>query len=156
MRRLLGGIMKIVLGTDHRGFEQKEFIKKRLSGDAIEFIDVGCFSPQPTDYPILAREACMAIQKGYVQKGILLCGSGVGMSIAANRFAGIYAALVWSEELARLSVADDNANVLVFPADFLSTERMITCIQAWLQTDFKGEHYERRLQLIDSWGGVKG
>lgn len=148
--------MKIALGSDHRGIEQKEFIKSRLSGNDLEFIDVGCFSDQRCDYPPFAKEVCTALQKGYAQKGILLCGSGVGMSIAANRFMGIYAALVWNEEMARLSKTDDNANVLVFPANFISTERMIASIQVWLEEHFKGNHYEQRLQTIDSWGGIKG
>ena len=146
--------MKIALGTDHRGFEQKEFIKERLLGKSLDIFDIGCFSSQPSDYPFFAKEVCTAIQKGYVQCGILWCGSGVGMSIAANRFSGIYAALVWTEEIARLAKSDDNVNVLVFPADFISTERTIACIDAWLQTPFKGNHYENRLQMINSWGGI--
>ncbi len=148
--------MKIALGTDHRGFEQKEFVKSRLSVSSVECIDLGCFSDQPSDYPLFAKEVCAAIQKGYAQYGILWCGTGIGMSIAANRFAGIYAALVWNEEMAKLSKSDDNANVLVFPADFISTERVMACIESWLGTTFKGDRYERRLHIIDSWSGVKG
>ncbi len=146
--------MKIALGTDHRGYEQKEFIKERLFGKALEILDLGSFSGERSDYPFFAKEVCTAIQKGYAQQGILWCGSGVGMSIAANRFAGIHAALVWTEEIARLAKSDDNANVLVFPADFISTERTIACINVWLETTFKGNHYENRLQTIDAWGGI--
>ena len=149
--------MKIALGTDHRGFDHKELIKRTLylPEITIEWLDVGAFNKERTDYPPFAKEACLAITKGYAQRGILLCGSGVGMSIAANRFAGIYAALVWNDVLARLCKEDDNANVLVIPSDFMSNEMVMASVQAWLLAEFKGDRYQQRLTIINSWGGLK-
>jgi len=148
--------MKIVIGTDHRGFKQKEYIKKELSipGQTISWLDVGCFSSVYCDYPLPAKLVAQSIQSGKAEHGILLCGSGVGISIAANRFAGIYAALAWNEEVARLSRQHDKANVLVLPADFVSNDVSVVMIKAWLEATFLGDKYQKRIDIIDSFGGV--
>lgn len=148
--------MKIVIGTDHHGFKQKEYIKKELSipGETISWIDVGCFSLESCDYPPFAKKVAQTIQSGKADRGILLCGSGVGISIAANRFAGIYAALAWNEEVARLSRQHDKANVLVLPADFVSNDVSVAMIKAWLGAVFLGNKYQKRIDIIDSFGGL--
>ena len=148
--------MNIVIGTDHRGFKQKEYIKSELSipGNTISWIDVGCFSSEYCDYPLFAKLVAQSIQSGKVEHGILLCGSGVGISIAANRFAGIYAALAWNEDVARLSRQHDKANVLVLPADFVSNDVSVAMIKAWLGAVFLGNKYQKRIDIIDSFGGV--
>jgi len=144
--------MKIAIGTDHRGFSYKEFIKKNLkkiNNQIIEWSDVGCYSSDTCDYPIFAKLVAQAVQSGEADLGILLCGSGVGVSIAANRFKGIYAGLAWNEETARLGKEHDNVNVLVFPADVVSEEMLIPMITAWLQASFLGGRYQKRLEMID-------
>lgn len=149
--------MKIAIGADHRGFDQKEFLKRQLylPGTHIAWHDVGTGSKERTDYPPFARAVCTQIQAEEADCGILLCGSGVGMSIAANRFAGIHAALVWNDILATAAKQDDNANVLVIPSDFIEDEMLIAAVQAWLLAEFKGDRYQKRIEMIDSWGGIK-
>ena len=95
--------MKIVIGSDHRGFRHKDFIKKNVSlpGRQLSWIDVGCSSEDSCDYPIFAHLVVKALQEKEADLGVLLCGTGVGMSIAANRFHGIYAGLAWNEEVAK-------------------------------------------------------
>ncbi|HSW74123.1 MAG TPA: RpiB/LacA/LacB family sugar-phosphate isomerase [Candidatus Limnocylindria bacterium] len=148
--------MLIALGTDHRGFAHKEFIKEHpaLSGRTIEWLDLGAHSPERSDYPSFAVQVCHAIRQGKAERGVLLCGSGVGMAIAANRFKGIYAALVWNEEVARRAAQDDNANILVLPADFITHQQAVTMIGVWLTSSFKGERYQQRIEQVDALGGL--
>jgi ribose 5-phosphate isomerase B len=140
--------MKIAIGADHRGFLLKEQLKKQLPN--IEWIDVGASTQERSDYPIFVRAACELMRSGRVEHAVLLCGSGVGMSIAANRYKGIFAALVWSAQLARMAKEDDNVNVLVFAADITPADEVIASINAWLQASFKGGQYAQRLAMIDS------
>src|SRR5579872_4127886 len=109
--------MNIVIGADHRGFQLKAYIKQYVVGadDPIAWIDVGTNNEERTDFPLFTQNACAMIQGNEAEKGILICGSGIGMSIAANRYGGIYAALVWNEEIATLAKEHNNANVLVLP-----------------------------------------
>jgi ribose 5-phosphate isomerase B len=144
--------MKIALGTDHRGFVLKELLKKHASiaGKNIEWIDCGAYDADRSDYPIFADRVCAAMQDKSVDSGILLCGSGVGMSIAANRRAGIFAALAWNQDVARQCKQEDNANVLVLPADFISEAQMLAMVTAWLGATFKGGRYQERIKMIDT------
>jgi ribose 5-phosphate isomerase B len=139
--------MKISIGADHRGFELKQAIIKAFA--QIDWLDVGTHSTQRTDYPVVARAVCEQILTDEATRGILLCGSGVGVSIAANRHPGIYAALCWNAELARTAREDDNANILVLPADYLTTDQACDMVRAWLEATFKGGHYQKRLDMID-------
>lgn len=144
--------MKITLGTDHRGFVLKELLKKHtnIASLEIEWVDCGAYDAIRSDYPIFVDKVCAAMNSKSVDYGILLCGSGIGMSIAANRHPGIYAALVWNQEVARVSKEDDNANVLVLPADFISEVEMLAIVTAWLGATFKGGRYQERLAMIDT------
>ena len=148
--------MNIAIGADHRGFVLKNGIKNSLtdmSGNKqISWLDVGCFSDVYCDYPIAAKHVVDAIRKGQADLGVLLCGTGVGMSIAANRFARIYAALVWTEELARMSREHDNANIIVLPADYLTLEQSSDMIRAWLTATFQGGRHQHRIDEIDLFG----
>lgn len=137
----------VAIGADHRGFVLKEKIQQALQ--EIMWIDVGTFSQKPTDYPEYAQRLCALIQEGPLLSGILVCGSGVGMSIAANRHVGIYAALCCSPEMAQAAKADDNANVLVLPADYLTLDQALASITIWRATSFKGGKYAQRLAQID-------
>jgi ribose 5-phosphate isomerase B len=139
--------MNIVIGADHRGFEHKEYIKKYV--DDVQFFDIGAYDAQRSDYPLFAHAACKKIVAGEADCGILLCGSGVGMAIVANRYKTIRAALVWSVETAARSKEDDNANVLVLPSDYISLEESVAMIAAWRLAEFKGGRYEERILMID-------
>jgi len=139
--------MKIAIGTDHRGFIHKEFIKKNMSEH--EWIDVGTYDRERTDYPIYAQKVLDLFLHHKVDYGLLLCSTGIGMAIAANRHSSVYAAVVWNEEVARQAKAEDNINILVLPSDFILLEESVAIIRVWLSTDFKGGRYLERLKMID-------
>jgi len=145
--------MKISIGADHRGFEHKNFIIQQfhLDDTIIAWNDVGCFAPR-CDYPVFADAVVQDILAGNAELGILLCASGIGMSIAANRFKGIYAGLVWNKEVAALARQDDNSNVLVLPSDFVSPKESLQIIQSWLTATFKGGKYQERIDMVDQLG----
>ena len=111
--------------------------------------DVGTLSEERTDYPIYAQKAVALMQAGMVDAAILLCGSGIGMSIAANRYAHIQAGIAWNREVARLARAHDNVNVLVIPSDFVSNDQLIQIVESWLYAEFLGGRYAERLAMID-------
>ncbi len=139
--------MKISIGADHRGLTLKKAIIEHFGEH--DFLDVGTFNQERTDYPIFAKKVCVDVLNDKAQLGILICGSGVGMSIAANRHKKIYAALCWLPEVARCAKAHDDANVLVLPADFISSEVAIKIIVTWLDAKFEGGRYQNRLNIID-------
>jgi ribose 5-phosphate isomerase B len=139
--------MNIAIGTDHRGFLHKEFIKKHMT--EYEWNDVGTYDQERTDYPIYAEKVVQLFLHKQVDYGVLLCSTGIGMAIAANRYKGIYSAVVWNEEIARQAKAEDNINMLVLPSDFVSFEQSVSIIQTWLSTSFKGDRYQERLAMID-------
>lgn len=141
--------MKIAIGADHRGFELKEFLKKNIDSNYATWTDVGTFDQQRTDYPLYTLPVCLEVLKASVDCGILICGSGAGMSIAANRFSYIYAALVWNEDVARISKEDDNSNIIVLPADFIDNELAKKIVISWLNAKFKGGRYKKRIDMID-------
>lgn len=149
--------MNIGIGSDHRGFEQKEFIKKNFSsfsGEDIFFVDVGCKSEDLCDYPKFAKMVVDQLNKKKVEVGILLCATGVGMSIAANRFNGIYAGLAWNEKVAQLNKKHDNVNILVLPSDFISNEQALSMIKIWIDSKFIGERYQKRIEMIDNFNKI--
>jgi len=152
--------MIIAIGADHRGFAQKQFIIQslhdlKIAGTVIELLDVGSFNEQRSDYPEYAIAVCKALGQGKAQLGILLCGTGVGMTIVANRFAGIYAGLAWTDEIAHLNREHDNVNVLVLPSDYISHEQAVKMIMVWLDAQFLGDRYKERIVMIDKLGGVR-
>ncbi len=145
--------MKIFIGADHRGVTLKAAIKEALP--MYTWIDVGCHSTDRTDYPIYAQDVCNRILQeptntpGASARGILICGSGVGMSIAANRYKGIYAALCWNEAITTSARADDNANVLVLAANQTNPELAVKLVQLFIETSFKEGVYRQRLCMVD-------
>ncbi len=142
--------MKIAIGADHRGFNHKKFILDAFKNDsAYAFIDVGTDSPERTDYPLYAQKVVELMHSGQVQGGILLCGNGVGMAIAANRNSQIYAAVIASVADAIRAKEDDNINLLVLPSDYLADDQLIPIIKAWLQARFKGGRYAQRIAMVD-------
>lgn len=139
--------MKIAIGSDHRGYQLKSYLMQIFS--EYIWLDEGSFDEQRTDYPAYAFKVCGVMQAGSVDHGILICGSGIGMAIAANRVRGIYAALCWNEAVAKVARAHDGANVLVLPADFITLEQAAAITKVWLNTTFLGGRYQERLTLID-------
>ncbi len=141
---------RLVIAADHRGFKQKSIIIAYLTREtAITCIDVGTHSEERTDYPLYAHKAIEQLNARAVDGAILLCGSGAGMAITANRVPGIFAAVVWNTKIAQAVKADDNCNVLVIPSNFVADDQVCAIVNAWLQATFKGERYAERLAMID-------
>ena len=131
----------IAVGCDHGGYKLKEEIKKYLEEIGLEYKDFGTYNEERTDYPIYAREVASSVSKGECEKGILICRSGHGMAIVANKFKGVRAASITSEDDARFAKADDDVNVMTLGADCLEKNKAIRIIRTWSATDFKGEIY---------------
>lgn len=141
-------INTIAIGADHRGFLYKEFIRTHYEN----IFDYGAFSQERSDYPVFAKLVILKVLSGDVDGGILLCGSGVGMAIAANRFPGIYAAVAWNKEVACSARQDDWCNVLVIPADFITPDLVLEIIEGWRTATPKEGRYLKRIQMIDQIG----
>lgn len=142
--------MKYFIASDHAGFQMKKLLFEELLHCNLVAEDLGTWSEESTDYSDYAQSLSVKILAEKESRGILLCGSGIGMSIAANRFKGIRAALVWNEELAKLSRLHNNSNVLVLPARFLSDNQAKSVLHSWIDTPFEGGRHERRIQKIES------
>jgi len=144
-------VIRIALGADHRGFNLKQFIHAHLNFDhQVVWIDVGAYTQERSDYPEFSIAACKLIIENKADYAILLCGTGIGMAVAANRFANIYAGVVWNETIARLAKEDDNINVIVLPADFITDQEALGIITAWFNAEFKYDRYQKRLAMIDA------
>jgi len=143
----------LALGTDHRGFLLKQFLlqQTQFNNEPIVWLDLGCYSLERTDYPLYAHAVVKALYEKKAQMGILLCANGVGMSIAANRFKGIYAALAWNPLIAQTSREDDNSNILCLPSDYITEHETILVISTWLKGMFKKGRYGERLNMIDEY-----
>ena len=140
--------MKIVVGSDHRGFEAKEQIKAIITQLGHECIDVGTDTSDPVDYPDPAYLAAMAVSKKQAERAILACGTGIGMSIAANKIKGVRAALCHDELSAQISRHHNDANVLCIAADLLGEVLLRKIVEAWLTTEFSGGRHLRRVRKI--------
>ncbi len=141
--------MKIAVGADHRGYAQKQLILEQLADANYTLINVGVDSDDRTDFPIYTDKVVNLIKEKQAQLGILLCGSGIGMAIAANRHRGIYAGVVWNETIAKKAKEHNNANVLVLPSDYITHEQVMPIINAWLNATFNGGRYAERTAMID-------
>ncbi len=140
--------MKIVVASDHGGFTAKEAIVKALEKLGLEVLDLGCRTEESCDYPDYARKVAQAVSQGRAEKGILVCGTGIGMSIAANKFPGVRAAVVWSRETAHLAGEHNWANVLCLSGRLFSGAQHITMIRAWLAAAFGEGRHSRRVKKI--------
>jgi ribose 5-phosphate isomerase B len=149
--------LTLALASDHRGFAHKEFLKNQtIFGDVhVTWLDVGAFTAERSDYPEYAIAACRAMLAGQAHGAVLLCGTGVGMAIVANRFDHIYAGLAWNVEIAKLNKEHDHANVLVIPSDYVTVKDVFEMTQAWLMAEMLGERHQKRIEMIDALGGVK-
>lgn len=140
--------MKIALGADHAGFELKNRIKQHLQQRGIEIHDQGTNSPESVDYPDFARLVGHEVAQHHADLGVLVCGSGIGMAIAANKVEGIRAANVSSEYEAQMSREHNDANVLALGARILNPEQALGIVDKWLATQFAGGRHERRVEKI--------
>jgi len=141
--------MKIALAADHAGFEEKENIKRTLDEIGIAYEDMGTDSGDSVDYPDFARKVADAVSSGEYEQGLLICGSGTGMAIAANKVHGVRAAVAWRPDIARLAREHNNANVLALPARFTTGEEAAEIIKAWFSAEFEGDRHQQRVDKIE-------
>ena len=140
--------MKIAIASDHAGFAEKERLKPLLTELGIEFEDLGTGSEASVDYPDYARKVGDEVAAGHVEQGLLVCGSGTGMAIAANKVPGVRAAVAWNEETARLAREHNDANVLALGARTTSNDQLPGIVRAWFAAKFDAGRHERRVEKI--------
>lgn len=145
-------MLKIAIGSDHGGFELKERIKKYLENQAVEIVDLGTDSTESCDYPDIAQKLSTVVVCRQVDFGILICGTGIGISIAANRCKGIRAALLYSEDAARLAKQHNNANVIVFGGRTMSYDEVVARLKAFMEAEYEGGRHQRRIDKIEECG----
>ena len=139
---------KIILGADHAGYALKESLKSWLQEEGIATTDAGTCGLDSCDYPDYAAQVAEAVSTGAYARGVLVCGTGIGMSIVANRYPGVRAALCRDEETARLSRMHNDANILVLGARQTDVAQAVAILRTWLATPFEGERHQRRLDKI--------
>ncbi len=140
--------MRIAVGSDHRGIELKQAIIGFLKDLGYEYRDFGCYSSDPVDYPDIAKEVAMAVAEGKFGHGILICGSGIGMSIAANKVRGIRAALCCNLLNAERARLHNDANVLCLGQEIVGREMALDIVKTYLATTFEGGRHSRRIEKI--------
>ncbi|HCX30348.1 MAG TPA: ribose 5-phosphate isomerase B [Blastocatellia bacterium] len=140
--------MKIALASDHAGYSEKERLKPLLTDLGLEFDDLGTASEASVDYPDYARKVAEEVAQGRVDQGLLVCGSGTGMAIVANKVPGVRAAVAWSEETARLARQHNDANVLAIGARTTPQDKIPAIVRAWFSADFEGGRHADRVEKI--------
>jgi ribose 5-phosphate isomerase B len=140
---------KILIASDHAGFELKEALEAELTSLGYAVEDLGPGSDASTDYADYAHPLAERVSSGEVERGVLLCGTGLGMSYTANRYPHVRAAVAWTPEVAALAREHNDANVLVLPARFVGTEEGKAILRAWLDTPFAGGRHARRIAKIE-------
>lgn len=143
--------MNIALASDHRGYHAKEQVKSYLTEAGHDVEDFGCNNRESCDYPDTALAGANSIANGKSDRGIFFCGTGIGMSMSANKVRGVRAALCHDELTAEMSRRHNNANVLCLPGDLLGDELLRRIVSVWLQTEYEGGRHERRLQKISDY-----
>lgn len=139
---------KLAFGSDHAGYHLKSILIKSLLAKDIDFYDFGTFSEDSADYPDFAHAVAKAVNDEKFNKGILLCGSGNGVNMTANKYTHVRAALCWNAEIARLARLHNDANILCLPARFIETDEALKCLEVFLETDFEGGRHLRRVEKI--------
>ena len=142
--------MKYFIGTDHAGFEVKPFVIEYLQKKGIEVEDLGTYSTESVDYPDFAHKVAEAVLANEGTKGILICGSGIGMSLAANKHKGIRAALCHDAYTAEMARRHNDANILCFGERVVGVGVIESMLEAWLNAEFEGGRHERRVKKIDN------
>jgi len=140
--------MKIAVGSDHAGFDYKELVKEYLTKKGYQVIDKGTFSKESVDYPVFGEAVAKAVASGEVERGIVICGTGIGISIAANKVKGVRAALCTNEYMARMARKHNDANILAFGARVLGTDVALGIVDEFFSTEFEGGRHEKRVNLL--------
>jgi len=140
---------KIAIGSDHAGFDLKQELITFLTNHKHTVLDKGCYSSERADYPDFGHAVANAVLNNECEYGILMCGSGNGINMSANKHKGIRAALCWNSEIAALAKQHNNANILVLPARYISKEEAHKCIEAFLNEMFEGGRHQARIEKID-------
>jgi ribose 5-phosphate isomerase B len=141
---------KILIASDHAGFELKEKLERALANMGFDVQDLGTDSPESTDYADYAHPLAQQGSHGDVKRGVLLCGTGLGMSYTANRYPHVRAAVAWNPEIAKLAREHNDSNVLDVPARFVSEEQGVAILKTWLETPFEGGRHARRVEKIEA------
>lgn len=142
------GKLKIAIGADHGGFELKEKIVEHLKSKGLEVKDFGTFSSDSCDYPKIGKEVASMVNSKSYDRGILVCGSGIGMSIMANRYNGVRAALCWDLKTTELSRLHNDANVLCIGQRVIDNNLAIEMVDLWLKTEFEGGRHQKRVDML--------
>jgi ribose 5-phosphate isomerase B len=145
---MVDSLKQIAIGCDHAGFDLKEYIRQSLGKSGYSFHDFGAFSDSSVDYPDIAHPLAKAVQSEEYKYGILICGSGNGVAIVANKYTGIRAAICWNEDITRLARQHNDANILVLPARFITMEEAVQFVQIFLNAEFDGGRHLRRVEKI--------
>ncbi len=140
--------MKIGIASDHAGFELKEKLSEYLENKGFELSDYGTNSEESCDYPDFAHPLANAVESGKAELGLIMCGSGNGINMSANKHQGIRSALAWIPEIASLARQHNDANVLALPARYISEEEAIEILEAFLSAEFEGGRHQRRVNKI--------
>lgn len=141
---------KIIIGSDHGGFELKSALIEHLSKRGLTVEDAGTYNTDSVDYPSFGAKVGKAVSEGSHEAGIVICGTGIGISIAANRFKGVRASLCHSTEYAELTRLHNNSNILALGGRFLTLEEAVEITNTWLDTEYEGGRHEKRVQQLDS------
>ena len=147
---------KLIIGSDHAAVGLKEIIKTHLQKAGIEVADVGTFGDASVDYPDIGRQVASQVSEGIYERGILLCGTGLGMSMVANRFSGVRAALCNDLFSAAMSRRHNDANILVMGGRIIGDVLALEIVDAWLATEFEGGRHQRRLDLLNTMASDSG
>ena len=142
--------MKIAIASDHGGFELKENVKKYLEGRDIEVLDLGTYSEESVDYPAYGKACGQAVASGEADRGIVCCGIGIGISIAANKVKGVRCALCTDVHMAEMTRKHNDANVLAMGGRTTELETALAITAAWLDTEFEGGRHQRRVDMLDA------
>ncbi|MCI6993152.1 MAG: ribose 5-phosphate isomerase B [Clostridiales bacterium] len=141
--------MLIAIASDHGGFELKEKVKEHLRERNVKFVDLGTNSTESVDYPVYGKACAEAVASGKAERGIVICGTGIGISIAANKVKGIRCGLCTSVEMAKLTRQHNNANMLAMGGRILETETAFAIVDAFIDTQFEGGRHKRRTDMLD-------
>ena len=140
--------MKIGIASDHAGYKMKEYIKEKLLNEGLKIVDYGTYSDESVDYPDYASKLARDISEGRLERGILICGTGVGMSIVANKYPNVRAGIAYSDEVAELIARHNNANVICLGGRTMGLEEGFRRVKIWLNSGFDGGRHERRINKI--------
>lgn len=138
----------IPMACDHAGFELKEFLKSSLIERGLEIKDFGTYTSDSVDYPDMIHPLAKEINAGNFEFGIIMCGSANGVSMVANKYPNVRCALCWQEEIAQLAKQHNNANIIALPARFISKEKALSIVDAYLNTEFEGGRHQKRVEKI--------